>query len=194
MFASDTNLRILSRIPGRIRLRLPGGAEGDAERMENRLRRVEGVQSVQANPLTGNVLVYYDHRSTDESMFLDKLVKERSLLMAKEDGPSSSPPVANHSLFKIGVRGLLGHALVDSLWFGAGFLGKAVGLPLAGLGPLHVLLDIGAWALAFQSGPRIPVTSPAGRMPSEPAADGVGGFSSEGRLMDGAKRSGSPHR
>lgn len=194
MIASDNHLRILSRIPGRIRLHVPGWAEGDAVRIENRLRRVEGIQRVQANPLTGNVLVYYDHRSTDESMFLDKLNEERSLLIAKDDGPSLSPRDAKHSLLKIGVRGLLGHAIVDSLWFGAGFLGKAAGLPLAGLGPLHILMDIGAWTLAFQSGSRIPVTSPAGRMPSEPAAKDAGGFCSEGTLMDGAKRSGSPQR
>jgi hypothetical protein len=40
---------------------------------------------------------------------------------------------------------------VDSLWFGAGFLGSAFGLPLAGLGPLHVLMDIAVWGMALGS-------------------------------------------
>jgi hypothetical protein len=32
--------------------------------------------------------------------------------------------------FKVGIRAILGHAVVDSFWFGAGFLGKSTGLPL----------------------------------------------------------------
>ncbi len=194
MIASDNNLRILSQVPGRMRVHLLGWTQGDVKRIENRLRRVEGVKSVQANLLTGNVLIHFDHRSTDEKKILAELAQERTLFAARQDGPLFSPPALRPSLLQVGVRGLLGHAIVDSLWFGAGFLGKAVGLPLAGLGPLHVLMDIGVWAFAFQSGSRTPVTSLAGRMPSEPAVEGAGDFSSEGRFMDGAKRSTSPQR
>ena len=53
---------------------------------------------------------------------------------------------------RVGVRGLLGHAAVDSVWFAAGFLGETLGLPLAGLGPLHVLMDIAVWGMALASG------------------------------------------
>jgi hypothetical protein len=60
-------------------------------------------------------------------------------------GPSTSP------LIRVGVRGVLGHAAVDSLWFAAGFLGEAIGLPLGGLGPLHVLTDIAVWGIALGS-------------------------------------------
>jgi hypothetical protein len=63
----------------------------------------------------------------------------------RDDGPATS------LWLRVGVRGLLGHALVDSLWFTAGFLGKALGLPLAGLGPLHVLMDVAVWGAALGS-------------------------------------------
>lgn len=192
--ASGDNFRILSLIPGRMRLHLPGWTEGDAQRIEDHLRRVDGVQRVQANPLTRNILVRFDPRSTEKSMLLEKLGGELTLYATGEDRAIFSPRVPHPSLVKVGVRGLLGHAIVDSLWLGAGFLGKAVGLPLAMLGPLHILMDIGVWTLAFQSVSRTPVISPAGRMASEPTDDGAGGFNSEKKLSDGAKRAGSPQR
>lgn len=188
------NFRVLSLTPGRMRLHLSGWMEGDAPWIESHLRRIDGVQSVQANPLTRNILVRFDHRSTEKSKLLEKLGEELRLYAAGEESAAFSPRTPRPALLKVGVRGLLGHAIVDSVWFGAGFLGKAVGLPLAMLGPLHVLMDISVWALALQSGSRTPVTSPAGRMPSEPVAEGVGGFRSEEKLRDGAKRSGSPQR
>lgn len=188
------NFRVLSLTPGRMRLHLSGCNEDDAQRIESQLRRMDGVQSVQANPLTRNILVRFDHRSTEKNTLLEKLGEELRLYSAGEESAAFSPRAPRPSLLKVGVRGLLGHAIVDSLWFGAGFLGKTVGLPLMMLGPLHVLLDIGVWALAFQSGSRPPVISPAGRMPSESVADGAGGFNSEEKFRDGAKRSGSPQR
>ena len=59
---------------------------------------------------------------------------------------------AQGQVFITSVRGLLGHGAVDSVWFAAGFLGESLGLPLAGLGPLHVLMDIAVWGMALASG------------------------------------------
>lgn len=150
-----TDLQTLSLIPGRVRLHLPGWKGDGAERIGNRLRRINGVENVQANPLTGNVLVHFDHRTADKDTFLAKLREVLGELpkdecLASADGSNAHQPAkAGCSLLRVGVRGLLGHAVVDSLWFGAGFLGSAAGLPLAGLGPLHVLMDIAVWTMAF---------------------------------------------
>ena len=151
----DGDYQVLSLVPGRMRLHLPGWKDGDAEWIENRLRQINGVERVQANPLTGNALVHFDQRMTDKDTLLAKLVEILDELPNDEqptsaDGASVSQPANDgRSLLRVGVRGLLGHAVVDSLWFGAGFLGSAMGLPLAGLGPLHVLMDIAVWTMAF---------------------------------------------
>jgi hypothetical protein len=63
MGPSAERLRVLSLTPGRMRLHLPGWTAGDADRVEARLDRVRGVESVQANPLTGNLLIRFDPRS-----------------------------------------------------------------------------------------------------------------------------------
>ena len=52
--------RVLSRIPGRVRLHLPAWPGGDWERVKAHLGQVPGVECVRANPLTGNVLVHFD--------------------------------------------------------------------------------------------------------------------------------------
>ncbi len=171
--------------------------------IENRLRRIEGVESIQANPRTGNVLIHYDRQVTDEKTLLAELDKAwASIVKSAEWGAGSenlaaphASPLASHSTaIRVGVRGLLGHAVVDSLWFGAGFLGSTVGLPLAGLGPLHVLMDIAIWMMAFQSGVRNPVTSPAPRMPSESVGDDGKACGGAGELTAGSKLSRSPQR
>jgi hypothetical protein len=151
MASAAWNLRVLSLVPGRVRLRLPGWTAGDAEPIEARLSRVAGVEDVQANPLTGNVLVRFECRSTSAETLLAKLQEAWDELFAADDSARNGRGPSTSSLVRVGVRGLLGHAAVDSLWFAAGFLGEAVGLPLAGLGPLHVLLDIAVLGAALGS-------------------------------------------
>lgn len=160
--------RILSRIPGRVRVHLPGWTVGDAQRLEARLGRAPGVTSVQANPLTENVLIRCDPRCGDENTILAALQEaweEIRTAPSQVAGPrakagvehDTGPPAerrgrSKSSLTRAGVRGVLGHAAVDSVWFAAGFLGSSLGLPLAGLGPLHVLLDAVIWGWALGSG------------------------------------------
>jgi hypothetical protein len=162
MVSSAESLRVLSLIPARVRLHLPGWTASDVGQIEARLYRVQGVESVQANPRTGNVLIRFDRWTTGEQRLLaelqeawDGLLGAPRLKSAARDGtrhPVEGRRPSTSSLIRVGVRGLLGHAAVDSLWFGAGFLGSAIGLPLAGLGPLHVLMDIAVWGMALGSG------------------------------------------
>jgi hypothetical protein len=144
MISSTEHPGVLSCIPGRIRLHLPGWKGEHAERIENGLRCIKGVQRAQANRLTGNILIHFDCQTTDEGTLLAR-VNEALDELPKDGWPAD----VGRSLLRVGVRGMLGHAVVDSLWFGAGFLGSAMGLPLAGLGPLHVLMDIAVWTMAF---------------------------------------------
>jgi hypothetical protein len=139
--------RVLSLIPGRIRVHLPGWTGKDGERIEHRLRQLKGVESVWANGRTGNVLIRFDCRIADEKALLAALDGARDGLVAAQRREAATSP-----LLRVGVRGLLGHAAVDSLWFAAGFLGEAMGLPLAALGPLHILTDLAVWTLALGSG------------------------------------------
>src|SRR5690242_8166611 len=155
MNTSAENVRVLSVIPGRFRLHLADWTNVSAERIEDCLRRINGVKSVQANPLTRNVLVHFDPLVTDADTLMARLSKAVEGLandetsVSADESCSDQPANAGRSLLRVGVRGLLGHAVVDSLWFGAGFLGSAIGLPLAGLGPLHVLMDVAVWTMAF---------------------------------------------
>ncbi|HEY7329001.1 MAG TPA: hypothetical protein VH592_15265 [Gemmataceae bacterium] len=159
MIASDNNLVVLSHVPGRIRLHVPWGMAEGRGFIQNRIHRIDGVQRVQVNPLTGNVLVHFDHRFMNQKVLLAKMTAIlEELSNEKSPGLDSrstiTPPAdAACSPARFVVSGLLGHAIVDSLWFGAGFLGSAMGLPLAGLGPLHVLMDIVVWVNALSGEP-----------------------------------------
>jgi hypothetical protein len=143
------HLRVLSLIPGRIRVHLLDWTGDDGERIEHRLGRLRGVESVEVNPLTGNALIRFDRQTTDEKALLMELDQTREGLAAEQRREAVTSP-----LLRIGARGLLGHAVVDSFWFAAGFLGEALGLPLAALGPLHLLTDLAVWTVALgSSGP-----------------------------------------
>jgi hypothetical protein len=147
-------VEVLSQTPGRLRVHLPDWTGGPDE-IENRLPPMPGVEAVHANPLTGNVLVRFSPGRTEVKCVLAAL-RQLPGPPAEERGPSASP------WLRVGIRGLLGHAAVDSLWFGAGFLGQSFGLPLAGLGPLHVLLDAAVWGAALASAGEI-APQPGGR-------------------------------
>lgn len=154
-------IRVLSAIPGRVRVHLPGWKGNDRERLESQLLRVEGVESVQPNPRTENVLIHFDRRMTEENRLLRELDEIWGSLAHSERVASRTGPLHLHTTaIRVGVRGLLGHAVVDSIWFGAGFLGKFIGLPLAWLGPLHVLMDIAVWTFALRTANQSSVPRP----------------------------------
>src|SRR5205807_10187739 len=62
--------RLLHALPGRVRVHLAGWPRERRCAVEARLRQVPGVCSVQANPLTGNVLINFDTTATDEQAIL----------------------------------------------------------------------------------------------------------------------------
>jgi hypothetical protein len=182
MISSSEPLGVLSLLPGRVRLHLPGWTGSDTDRIEDRVHRVQGVESVQANPLTGNALIFFDCRTTREVTVMVELQAAWDSWRAEQEcmqpprsktpprtdilPPVECPSQAASSWIRVGVRGLLGHAIVDSLWFAAGFVGNSFGLPLAGLGPLHILMDLAVWGIALSSGTR----SSAPRQESGPAS------------------------
>jgi hypothetical protein len=154
--------RILSQTPGRLRVHLPGWHGGQPDRIETRVRQLPGVDAARANPLTGNVLIRFDPRVTGPQPLLEALRPQPGPDGAGGElgrGFSATP------FLRVGVRGLLGHAAVDALWFGAGFLGRSVGLPLAGLGPLHLLMDVVVWGAALASAGGASRPAPAGPRP-----------------------------
>ena len=62
--------RLVHALPGRMRVHLAGWPRAGQCAVEARLRQVPGVHSVQANPLTGNVLIHFDPATTDERTLL----------------------------------------------------------------------------------------------------------------------------
>src|SRR5436309_4831142 len=81
--------RVLHTIPGRLRVHVPGW-EGQGKRsIETELRQIQGVQSVQANALTGNILVQFDPAVTNEQAILGTV---SSLELNRADEPDQPPP------------------------------------------------------------------------------------------------------
>jgi copper chaperone CopZ len=134
--------QVIHRLPGRLRIHLPNWCGGNSDEVEARLRHVPGVRSVEASSLTGNVLIIYDPRAA---------VEQELLTSAGEfQVPPRAEPKKNTSpLVKVGLRGLLGHAAVDALFFTVAFV-EPFGLPLAGLGALHLGFDAIAWGVALR--------------------------------------------
>jgi hypothetical protein len=151
-----------------VRVHLPGWTGDGQDRIETRLREFPGVEAAQANPLTGNVLIRFNPRTTGPQPLLAALQQQPEVVAPEEPARSESDGAAGQARglsaspwFRVGMRGLLGHAVVDSLWFGAGFLGRSLGLPLAGLRPLHLVLDVMVWGAALASAgvPRVPAST-----------------------------------
>jgi cation-transporting ATPase I len=63
-------IRVLHTVPGRMRVHLPGWAEQDKRTIETRFRQVHGIYSVQANALTGNILIHFDSTVTNKQALL----------------------------------------------------------------------------------------------------------------------------
>jgi hypothetical protein len=137
--------RVLSQTPGRLRVHLPAWHDGQAVWIEDQLRAVPGVEAVQANALTGNVLVHFDPQTITGAALL-------AALAGPEAGPAAPPQNGAGALrsraLRCGVRGLVGHALVDTLLFTLAFA-EPFGLPLASLAKLHLGLDAVVWTVSL---------------------------------------------
>jgi hypothetical protein len=68
-------VKVMSFIPGRVRLRvdLLKGAKTLAGQAQARLAEVPGIREVEANPVSGSLLVKYDSRRLAEQASVDAL-------------------------------------------------------------------------------------------------------------------------
>ena len=56
---------ILHTIPGRIRMHMPDWSGQGKRALEAQLRKISGIHSVDANTLTGNILIHFDATVTE---------------------------------------------------------------------------------------------------------------------------------
>jgi hypothetical protein len=157
------NATILSLIPGRVRMHLPGWREGEGPRIEAELGLLPGVEEVRASALTGNVLIHFDASATSlEALLAGSLRRAiaRPELAARHAPAGTGTggvrrPVrraiqarGGRALLRAGLLGVIGHALVDTVFYAVTFT-NPFGLPLAPLGVLHLGLDVFVWTAAF---------------------------------------------
>ena len=78
-------------IPGRLRIKIPQvkGSEVNAQKVERVLRSIGGVNSVKANPLTGNVLVLFDSESLTHADVIEILIQQGYLKKNRRDSSRS---------------------------------------------------------------------------------------------------------
>ncbi|HEX6779252.1 MAG TPA: haloacid dehalogenase, partial [Ktedonobacterales bacterium] len=99
--------RLLHALPGRLRVQVSWWSGQRSHQIEARLRQIPGVRKVQANALTGSVLLTYDASTTSQRAILEALrspapdtveadaaeaVREEPEQQAARPEPSSTPP------------------------------------------------------------------------------------------------------
>jgi hypothetical protein len=85
---------VIHALPGRVRVHIACWAGADKSAVEVRLRRMAGVLKAQANPLTGNVLVFFDTAVTDQRnimAMIRALVPANAGAHARPAVPSPAP-------------------------------------------------------------------------------------------------------
>ncbi|MGZ3674824.1 MAG: P-type ATPase, partial [Ktedonobacterales bacterium] len=106
------DVRVIHALRGRLRVHLVTWTGKGQWRIESRLRAVAGVRSAEANPLTGNVLIQYDHAQIDEVGVLEALHTLCGQLPKIEAEAATSRPPAHTQAegqtvrARIAVRGL----------------------------------------------------------------------------------------
>ena len=86
-----SGFQVIHAIPGRLRVHLPAWSGQGKRQVETHLRLAQGVRSVQANALTGNVLIHYDPAVTNEQALL-KEVQAFDLDTTNTPDPEPPPP------------------------------------------------------------------------------------------------------
>lgn len=81
--------RVLHTLPGRVRVHLPGWTGQGKRHIEKLVRQVWGVQRVQANPITSNILVQFDWTITNEQAIIDLV---RTIEFETVHPPEKEPP------------------------------------------------------------------------------------------------------
>src|SRR5205085_1498129 len=80
--------RLLHAVPGRVRVHVPALAGYGARSVEAQVRRALGVRDVDANPLTGRVLVQVDAHRTDIDDLLAAITAVELPALPAADTPS----------------------------------------------------------------------------------------------------------
>lgn len=77
--------------PGRLRIKVPQvkGSQAIGQKFERALNRIGGVNSVRANPLTGNVVVLFDSDALTHKDVVDILVQQGYLKRKSNDSRHS---------------------------------------------------------------------------------------------------------
>lgn len=83
--------RLLHALPGRIRVQAPWWSGQGQHRLEAQLRQMPGVQRVQANPLTRNILIIFDPDITNQQAIFEDM---RTLGQAHAATPIFAPGAA----------------------------------------------------------------------------------------------------
>jgi cation-transporting ATPase I len=104
--------RVLHTIPGRVRIHIPVWSGGGRQHIETRLRQLPGISNVQANALTGNILVTFDPTTLNEQTIFNAVCSlDFADLNGQPQKEVSPPPVhrekqGNTVRTRIAVRGL----------------------------------------------------------------------------------------
>jgi Heavy metal associated domain 2 len=94
-------IHVVHTMPGRVRLRVDKvkGNPAFAKKAQDKLGRLTGIKRVEAQPLTGSVLLYYDAA----------LLLAEGALAALTDGFSELFPEIGAEAMNLGLESLLGH-------------------------------------------------------------------------------------
>ena len=164
--------RLVHALPGRMHVHLAGWLREGPCAVEARLRQVPGVLSVQANPLTGNVLIHFDPAVTNErtllalvgTLKLDRIncdeIPPVSLGLPHRQRPSRSAPgarlhlagdpdvVGRASILRNGRPRRLSLDIVDLILKAAGVVLNLIlaespfGLVLSGVEAVRLLIEV----------------------------------------------------
>src|SRR5690242_7175897 len=114
LIGADTATKpyVLHAIPGRVRVHVPGWSGQGRRDIETRLRQIQGVLRVQANPLTGNMLISFNSTVIDEQTILKSVSNIKLNELNEQQDNKVSLPTAlrekqgNTIRARIPVRGL----------------------------------------------------------------------------------------
>jgi cation-transporting ATPase I len=88
MSFAPEELRLIHALPGRVRLHFQAWHGGGRRTLETQLRRIPGVLSARANPLTANALIRFDTAVTDTEAII---AAARELDLGALDAPGGDP-------------------------------------------------------------------------------------------------------
>lgn len=122
-------------LPGRVRFQVPKlvGNDIEIQRINKQMKRIEGVNSIEANRISGSVVIRYQPEKLEPELLFAALIR---LLGLEEELERTPPSLLTKEIQNIGKA--LNHALYSSTG-GVIDLWTVVPLVLLGLGVRHIL-------------------------------------------------------